>query len=87
MKTFPVEHTTLDACVHDAQKERVILTREGRPVALIVGLADLDEEQLELGKSKKFWKLVSQWRKEKTVTQAELERRLDFVDKAQRKAR
>ena len=82
MKTIGLEQTTLNACVEDAQRDRVILTRDGRPVALVVGLAELDAEQIELGKSEKFWKLVRQWRREKTVSQAELERRLEIADKA-----
>jgi len=36
-----------------------------------------DEEQLQLGGSDKFWKLVANWRKEKTISRAELERRLN----------
>lgn len=36
-----------------------------------------DEEQLQLGSSDKFWKLVEKWRKEKTINRAELERRLN----------
>jgi len=36
-----------------------------------------DEEQLQLGSSDKFWKLVEKWRKEKTISRAELERRLN----------
>src|SRR6266487_658957 len=59
MKTIGLEQTTLQACVEDAQNEQVIVTRDGRPVALVVGLANLDDEQLELGKSDKFWALVS----------------------------
>lgn len=37
----------------------------------------MDKEQLQLGSSDKFWKLVEKWRKEKTISRAELERRLD----------
>lgn len=37
----------------------------------------MDEEQLQLGSSDKFWKLVEKWRKEKTISRAELERRLN----------
>ncbi|MCY3020409.1 MAG: hypothetical protein NTW87_15425 [Planctomycetota bacterium] len=42
-------------------------------VAKVVGL---DLEQVELGTSAKFWKLARAWRKEKTISRAELERRL-----------
>jgi len=36
MKTFGLEHTTLNACVEEAQQERLVITHEGNPVALII---------------------------------------------------
>jgi antitoxin (DNA-binding transcriptional repressor) of toxin-antitoxin stability system len=76
MKTMGLEQATLDACIKDIQYERVVITRNGKPVALIVGVEGMDEEQLQLGSSDKFWKLVEKWRKEKTISRAELEQRL-----------
>ena len=49
-----LEQARLDACVCDAQHERVALTRTGKLVALPVGVEGLDEEQLQLGLSDKF---------------------------------
>jgi hypothetical protein len=43
----------------------------------LLGSRVMDEEQLQLGSSDKFWKLVEKWRKEKTISRAELERRLN----------
>lgn len=77
MKTVGIEHATLDACVEDAQSERVVLTRDGMPVAVVVGVAGMDEEQLQLGRSDRFWKLVAARRREDTVTRGELERMID----------
>lgn len=37
---------TLDVCVKDAQRERVVITRKGKPVALTVGVEGLDKEPL-----------------------------------------
>jgi antitoxin (DNA-binding transcriptional repressor) of toxin-antitoxin stability system len=76
MKTIGLEQASLDVCVDDAQQERVVLTRNGKPVALIIGLEGLDEEQLQLGRSDKFWALIEQRRKQKTISRAELERKL-----------
>jgi hypothetical protein len=73
MKTVAVEESSLNACVTAAQRQRVVLTRQGRPVALMVGLSEMDEEQLELGSSDKFWKLITARRKEKTISRVELE--------------
>jgi hypothetical protein len=36
----------------------------------------LDREQLALGSDDRFWKLITQRRKQKTISRAELERRL-----------
>ncbi len=77
MKTIGFEQANLDVCLNDAQRERVIITREGKPVALIIGLEGLDEEQLELGYSDQFWKLIEQRRKQKTISRAELEQQLE----------
>jgi hypothetical protein len=68
---------TLDACVRDAQRERIILTRRGIPVALVVGIEGLDEEQVQLGSSNEFWKLITERRNQKTISRTELEKRID----------
>ncbi len=80
MKTVGIEQTTLDSCVREAQDDRVLVTRAGRPVAIVVGLADFDEEQIRLGISDEFWKMISARRRESAITRAELERRLDADD-------
>ncbi|RJP34196.1 MAG: hypothetical protein C4527_02810 [Candidatus Omnitrophota bacterium] len=79
MKTIGIEQATLDMCMENIQQERVVLMRNGKPFALLVGVEGMDKEQLELGSSAKFWKRVEKWRKEKTISRAELERRLDEI--------
>lgn len=74
MKTLGIEQATLDACVRESQSERVLVTRDGRPVAIVVGVAGLDEDQLQLGASDKFWQLITTRRTQATVSRAELER-------------
>ena len=64
---------TVDTFVNNAQRERIILTRNGKPVALIIGVEGMDEEQLQLGSSAKFWKLIAERRAQKTMTRAQLE--------------
>jgi antitoxin (DNA-binding transcriptional repressor) of toxin-antitoxin stability system len=76
MKRIGLEQATLDGCVAVAQRERVVITRKGKPVALIVGVAGLDDEQLELGSSDKFWKLITARRAERTMNRAELEQQI-----------
>ena len=44
MKTVDIQETNLDACVLDAQSDRVVIMRGGSPVALVVGVRGLDKE-------------------------------------------
>lgn len=76
MIKIDVKRADLDACVTDAQHERVIITRNGKPVALVVGVEGMDEEQLQLSSSDKFWRLVTERRKQKTMSRSELEQRI-----------
>jgi antitoxin (DNA-binding transcriptional repressor) of toxin-antitoxin stability system len=73
MKLVSLENAILDICVRDAQHERVVITSEGKPVALIVGVEGMDEEQLELGASDKFWNLITERRNQDTISRADLE--------------
>ena len=77
MKTISVEHATLEVCIKDARRDRVVVTRKGKPVALVVGVEGLDKEQLQLGSSDKFWKLIDERRRQKTLSRREIEKRLD----------
>lgn len=74
MKTISLEQATLDTCIKEAQFERIVVTRNGKPIALIVGVEGMDEEQLQLGSSDKFWALIAERRAQKTINRAELER-------------
>ena len=77
MKVVGLEQASLDTCVNDAQRERVVITRNGKPVALIIGVEGMDKEQLELGSSDKFWRLIAERRTQKTLSRAELEQHID----------
>ena len=81
MKTIGLEHTTLDACIKNARHERVVLTRMGKPVALVVGVEGVDEEQVQRGSSEKFWTLLEARRKQKTISRTELERRIEDANR------
>ncbi len=77
MKVVNLEHAVLDSCVEDAQSERVMITRDGKPVAIILGIEGLDEDQLQLAGSDKFWKFIEERRKQKTFSRAELEQHIN----------
>ena len=76
MKQVALRETTLESCVSEAQRERVVVTSKGKPLALIVGVKGLDQEQLELGSSHKFWEMIIKRRSHKTITRARLEQKL-----------
>ena len=76
MKTVALEKSDLTSCVEQAQRGRVVVLRNRKPVALIVGVQGLDREQLELRSSARFWELIENRRKQPTINRAELEKRL-----------
>lgn len=77
MKVISLEEATLNTCVEDAQHERVVITRDGMPVALVIGVEGMDEEQVQLGSSDKFWTLIEERRAQKTTSRTELEEKID----------
>ncbi len=85
MKTVALEKSDLTTCVEQAQGGRVIVMRNRKPVALIVGVEGLDREQLELGSSDRFWRLIEERRKQKTITRADLEKRLARLSHGRRR--
>jgi hypothetical protein len=76
MKTLDIGQADINSCVSTAQTEPVVVMRGGEPVALIVGVAGMDEEQIELGTSPEFWRMIQQRREQRTISQSELDSRL-----------
>lgn len=77
MKQIILEKTDLESCINEAQRERVVIVRNGNPIALIVGIEGLDPEQLALGSDKQFWELITWRRKQKSISRGKLERKLN----------
>ena len=77
MKQIVLEKADLESCISQAQQGRVVIVRDGRPVALVVGVEGMDPEQLELGSSDKFWTLIARRRKQKEISRAQLEKKLN----------
>jgi hypothetical protein len=80
MKQVSLESTNLEDCISSAQSELILLTSHGQPMAMVVGVKGMDQEQLELGSTAKFWNLVQQRRSEASISRSELEARLSRVD-------
>ena len=76
MKTLELAETTPERCVKEAGSESVLVIKNGKPLALVSGVEGLDAEQIELGTSAEFWKLIEDRRRQETIPWAELKKRL-----------
>lgn len=85
MKVINIQDAKLTDCVQKAQRQRVVITRKGKPVAVIVGIKGLDMEQLELCQSDDFWDMIQQRRRQRPISREELEKRLARSDRVQEK--
>ena len=65
-----------NAALSAAQKERVVITRHGRPAAIVIGVEGQDWEDIVRQTSRTFWRLIEARRKEKTIPLAEARERL-----------
>ena len=53
--------------VDASQRDRVVVTRNGRPAAIIIGVDGEDWESVVRQSSRDFWKLIERRRKQKTI--------------------
>lgn len=74
MRTVSVRdlQKAIKKCVDASQEERIVVTRNGKPAALLVGIEGQDWETVMLQTSPSFWKLIEKRRKEKTVSASEM---------------
>jgi hypothetical protein len=77
MKVIAMQQAKLDACVRFARRQAVVLTRRGKPVAVMFGIKGMDLEQLELSLDPEFWKMIEERRKQPTITHEQLLQQLD----------
>jgi prevent-host-death family protein len=63
-------------CVDMSQQDRVVITRRGKPAAVLVGVEGKDWGEVVLQTSSTFWKLIEERRKEPTLSMRELRTRL-----------
>lgn len=78
MKTIPVRdlQKKVKECVDHAQRDRVVITRHGKPAAVLVGVEGEDWEDVVLQTDPAFWKLIRTRRKQPTISLDELKKRL-----------
>lgn len=78
MKTVTVRdlQKKVRKCVDDAQDDRVVITRRGKPAAVLVGVEGNDWETVLLQTDPSFWKLIRTRRRQPTITLEQLKARL-----------
>ena len=83
MKTIPVRdlQRKIRECVDQAQLDRVVITRHGKPAAVLVGVEGEDWEDVVLQTDPAFWKLIRARRKQPTLSLDELKKRLGIKTK------
>ena len=70
MKTVTVRdlQKSVRECVDIAQDDRVVITRHGRPAAVLVGIEGQEWEDVVLQTSASFWRLIEKRRQEPTIS-------------------
>ena len=79
MKVVPLREAkaSLSSYVERAQTDRVLITRHGRPAALVIGVQGEDLEDLLTMGNPRFWELIEARRRSpRTVPLAEVRRHL-----------
>lgn len=67
--------TNLSAFVDKSQHERILITRRGKPAAVVIGVEGQDLEQVLLAGDAEFWKMIQQRRQSSaTLTSGDIRR-------------
>ena len=78
MKTVGVHdpQRTIRRAVARSQKEPVIVTRRGKPAAILIGVEGMDWEDLLLRTDASFWKMIERRRRQRGVPLRKAKERL-----------
>jgi prevent-host-death family protein len=68
MKEVTLEQLSQDtsALLDAAQRDKLLVTRAGKPLALVVGIENLDAEDWDLATSPEFWRMIEERRRSPT---------------------
>jgi prevent-host-death family protein len=82
MKQLTLEQLSeqLQDYVRSAQREQILITDNGKPIALLLGLENTDLEQFNLQLSAQFWEMISDRRKRPTVPLSVVEAQLEELE-------
>ena len=79
---------TLSECIDKAQTDRVLITRHGKPAAVVIGVAGQEMEDVLLQMDPKFWEMIEKRRRaSSTISLEEVRKRYGLSSKAKRKRR
>jgi prevent-host-death family protein len=67
---------SLAKSISASQRERVVITRHGRPAAILIGVEGLQWEHVLLGTDEHFWRTIERRRKEPAVPLSAVKKRL-----------
>ena len=78
MKTVSVRDLQIRVkeCVDSAQSDRVIVTRHGKPAAVLIGVEGLDWEAVVMETSSGFWDMIQKRRRQSTISMKTMRARL-----------
>jgi len=81
MKTIDISQFSANPqqYVDDSQEEPIVVTRGGKPCAVMHGVAD-DLESSELAHSREFWTMIEQRRREPTIPWDIAKKELEALD-------
>ncbi len=85
MKTISDHEAQSDlrSVLDSAQEERVLITRDGKPAAVVLGLESYDAEDLQLAGSPSFWRMMDTRRRGGTaISLAEARARLEARERS-----
>lgn len=78
MKTVTIRdlQKKIKDCVDEAQQDRIVITRRGKPAAVLVGVEGQEWENVILETNPTFWKLIQRRRKQPTLSLEQLKSQL-----------
>ena len=81
MKTIDIDQFSANPqqYVDDSQEEAIVVTRAGKPCAVLHGVTG-DLESSELAHSREFWTMIEQRRREPTIPWEVAKKQLESLD-------
>jgi prevent-host-death family protein len=70
----------LSEYVAESQKDRVLITSHGKPVAIVIGVEGEDLEDLLTRSDRKFWEMIERVREQPTIPLEEAQASFDDAD-------